>query len=336
MANIEGSTEEKTIVNVSEIKDEKKIKKQDKNVNFDFFQVWKISDSDTKIFDLDDWAQRLPSVLDERNIRYNGDTIRCDGYRIHSPENNPMSILHFARLRDHNVPAVATLNTPELNDVKLEANEYIAEDVSALFDSTNGVLMLQKNIFSLSVYSLATYVNYFWNLNKDEEDMEQIEIRPILRKDAFKLGLNAKKINKLKVKTGNIVRGKNDNAKFKSGLGKVFEVLTKYSGVSIEVTISTTRSKDSVLDKEAVYDSLKEIQAAQGDFKKATIVSGDTGVSVPIDLIKSRITTSKIFSIPVKAFLNPDKVQEYMLQEYSPSYKNFKKQVEGNLEKIPK
>ncbi|WP_338047570.1 DUF6731 family protein, partial [Loigolactobacillus bifermentans] len=179
-------------------------KTQPKNVNFDFFQVWKIGADKKEVpFDFDDWCENLPaseikgeSNLDKRNIRYSGDIIRCDNIFTESPHKNPVTILHFTKLRDSSRPAVATLSTPELTDVSLKANEYIAEDVSALFDSSNYCLMLQKNIFCLSVSSLADYVNYFWNIGKDEKDYELIQFRPILRKDAFKVGLNAKKINK--------------------------------------------------------------------------------------------------------------------------------------------
>ncbi|HJE97436.1 MAG TPA: hypothetical protein K8V00_07420 [Ligilactobacillus acidipiscis] len=313
------------------------LKTQPKKVNFDFFQVWiKSHDGNIKPFDLDDWSEKLPSDnLDERNIRYSGDIIRCDKAECIHPEDHPLTILHFNRLRNSTAPAVATLSTPELTDVELKDNEYIAEDISALFDSTNCVLMLQRNIFSLSVNSLAKYVNYFWNVNKEEEKMDEIEFRPVLIKDAFKTGLKAKRINKFTFKTANVVRGTGVNNIFKSGIGKAIEALETYSGVDVEVTISTTRSKESVLDKEAVHQSIEEIKAHQINFKKAILTSGDEGHSVPIQLINGRLNVDRTFDVPLKKFLDPETVQQDMEQIYSEKYDNFKKEVEDNLVKIP-
>ena len=128
-----------------------------KKVSFDFYQVWKVSNNQEKVFDFDDWCELMETTkkkLDDRNIGYNGDIIRCNNIYVSNAEKNPITILHFLRMRRGTTPAVANLNLPKLQDVKLESDEYIAEDVSALFDSTNYVLMLQKNIFSLSVKAL--------------------------------------------------------------------------------------------------------------------------------------------------------------------------------------
>lgn len=310
---------------------------QAKNVNFDFFQVWVETKNGGKIFDLDDWSEKLPNKnIDSRNIRYNGDIIRCDKVECIHPERNPLSLLHFTRLRNSSAPAVATLSTPELSDVELKADEYIAEDVSALYDSSNSVLMLQKNIFSLSVYSLSKYVNYFWNIGREVDDIEKIKFQPILRKDAFTVGLRAKKINKFTFKTANIVRGTGINNPFKSGISQALQALSTYSGVSIEVSISTTRSKTSVLDQTAVHESIKEIKDHQNNFKKAMVVSGDEGHSIPIDLIGNRLHVSRIFNVPIKAFLDPETVQQDMEEIYSIDHDNFKNKVDANLNKIPR
>lgn len=129
-----------------------------KKVSFDFYQVWKVSNNQEKVFDFDDWCELMETTkkkLDDRNIGYNGDIIRCNNIYVSNAEKNPITILHFLRMRRGTTPAVANLNLPKLQDVKLESDEYIAEDVSALFDSTNYVLMLQKIylVFQLKRYN---------------------------------------------------------------------------------------------------------------------------------------------------------------------------------------
>ncbi|QGG59661.1 hypothetical protein LB003_03725 [Loigolactobacillus bifermentans] len=107
--------------------------------------------------------------------------------------------------------------------------------------------------------------------------------------------------------------------------------MTKYSGVSIEVKISTTRSKNSVLDTAEVIKSVKEIEAHIGDFKRATITSGDSGSSVPIELINSRLHVCRIFEVPIKKFLDQETVQQDMYEMYSPNYDNYKNEVDKNV-----
>ncbi|MES5423469.1 DUF6731 family protein [Lacticaseibacillus paracasei] len=313
----------------------KKTKTQEKKVNFDFFQVWSKTAEEEKVFDIDDWVEKLPSgKLEERNIRYNGDIIRCDNYYVTHPEKNPFTLLHFTRLRNSSAPAVASINVPELNDVDLKEDEYIAEDVSSLFDYTNSVLMFQRNAFSLSITSLAQYVNYFWNRDRAENESELIEFRPILRKDAFKAGLGTKHINKFSFKTANIVPGSGFKL-FQGALGSTIDAMEKYSGVSIEVTISTRQSKKSVLDRSEVVETIKAIQQQQSLFKKATVVSGDSGKSVPIELINGRVETSQMFNVPLKAYLDPETVQQDMNEIYSPDEENFKATVDKNLNAKP-
>lgn len=304
-----------------------------KKVSFDFYQVWKIHNDQEQIFDFDDWCELMNTYKEEvndRNVGYNGDIIRCNKIYVTSEDKNPLTILHFLRMRRGTVPAVANLNLPDLDDVKLKSDEYIAEDVSALFDSTNYVLMLQKNIFSLSVKALQQYVNYFWNENKSDDEKEEIEFRPILRKDSYKRIKKTNKINSFSFKTANLVKPK--QSKFKSSIQNVIDSIKGYDGISVEVKISTTRSKTSVLNAKEVHDSVKEIVDNKDLFKKAVVVSGDGGHSEPIELLKEKLSCVREYTIPMKAFLNPEVVEQDMIATYSPNYNtNYKKIVDENL-----
>ncbi|MCG4285233.1 hypothetical protein K9853_11050, partial [Lacticaseibacillus paracasei] len=77
------------------------------------------------------------------------------------------------------------------------------------------------------------------------------------------------------------------------------------------------------------------IQQQQSLFKKATVVSGDSGKSVPIELINGRVVTSQIFNVPLKAYLDPETVQQDMNEIYSPDEENFKATVDKNLNAKP-
>ena len=306
-----------------------------KKVSFDFYQVWKISNNQEKVFDFDDWCELMEETkkkLDDRNIGYNGDIIRCNNIYVSNAEKNPITILHFLRMRRGTTPAVANLNLPKLQDVKLESDEYIAEDVSALFDSTNYVLMLQKNIFSLSVKAFQQYVNYFWNENRKDDEKEEIEFRPIIRKDSNKRIKKTNKINSISFKTANLVTPFRN--RFKSRIQNIIDSTKGYDGVFVEVKVSTTRSKTSILDAKEVHNSVEEIVNNQELFKRAVVVSGDGNHSELIELLDEKLSCVREYEIPIKAFLNPEKVEEDMIVKYSPNYENYKKIVDDNLEKI--
>lgn len=56
-----------------------------KKVSFDFYQVWKVSNNQEKVFDFDDWCELMETTkkkLDDRNIGYNGDIIRCNNIYV--------------------------------------------------------------------------------------------------------------------------------------------------------------------------------------------------------------------------------------------------------------
>lgn len=303
-----------------------------KKVNFDFYQVWKIHDDQEEVFDFDDWCELMNTQkkeMDDRNIGYNGDIIRCNRIYVANADQNPVTMLHFLRMRRGTTPAVANLNLPKLSDVNLKADEYIAEDASALFDSANYVLMLQKNIFSLSVKALQQYVNYFWNEGKSDDEKEEIEFRPILRKDSYKRSKKANKINSFSFKTANMI--KPFQSKFKTGIQNIINSAKGYDGVSVEIKISTTRSKTSVLNSKEVHDSVDEIINNRELFKKAVVVSGDSGHSEPIELLKEKLSCTREYTIPIKAFLDPEVVEQDMIEKYSPNYNNYKKIVDDNL-----
>lgn len=303
-----------------------------KKVNFDFYQVWKVHDDQENVFDFDDWCELMNTTkkkLDDRNIGYNGDIIRCNRIYVANEDKNPVTMLHFLRMRRGTAPAVANLNLPKLSDVDLKADEYIAEDASALFDSTNYVLMLQKNIFSLSVKALQQYVNYFWNEGKSDDEKEEIEFRPILRKDSYKRSKKANKINSFSFKTANMV--KPIQSIFKTGIQNIIDSAKGYDGVSVEIKISTTRSKTSILDSKKVHDSVDEIVSNKNLFKKAVVVSGDSGHSEPIELLKEKLSCTREYVIPIKAFLDPEVVEQDMIEKYSPNNDKYKEIVDDNL-----
>lgn len=314
-------------------------KKNIKRIRFDFYQVYLHKKGgrikDDSLFDLDDWIELISNVskLAERNVGYNGDIVRCDNVYVDHPDKNPLTIFHFTKLRSGTAPAIANLNLPDLSDVSLKSDEYIAEDVSGLYDSSSHVVMLQKNIFSLSATAISNYMSYFWQKQEGHEQ-DIIEFRPVIRKDAFRSSLKANAFKELIVKTANLKKGLAfpDNI-LSSGLNNVIEAMKQYSGATIEVRIRPRRVKESYLDKEEVKDTINEIEANKQYFKKATVVTENVNqTKETIELLCGLLHIYLEFNIPLKTYLDPSVVQQDMITKYSLNYdERYKDTVDRNL-----
>lgn len=315
------------------------------NVKFDYYQV-SVSNTKSKKgkkktsepFDLTKWMDIVQSKYDDDpanvTMAYFGERIRCDSTTIINPDNNPLAELHFTKLREKNSPAVGSIHLKDLKPVQLSGDEFIAEDVSCIFDPSNYVLMLQKNIYSLSRSSLVEYINYFWNIDREEDDYEYIELNPIFRKDSFKNGKKMANFKKLSFKTGNKNNGQASfNNPFQGDIGKVFKAMQQLKGLNIEVTITASQAKNKQLDHKEVIKIINEIEDQQNLFKSASVsgpISG-TDKSTFIDLMNGKVQSILPFDVPKKHPLDANSVLTSMLAEYRPDGKNMKRVVESNM-----
>ncbi|MGO5298969.1 DUF6731 family protein [Lactobacillus amylovorus] len=307
--------------------------KIEKKVRFDFYQVYIRNDKGSTLFDLNDWVNLISNKkFEDRNIRYNGDIIRCDQAEVVSAEKNPLTFFHFTKLRTSTAPAVASLNLPELNDVTLKSDEYIAEDISGLFDDTNKVVMLQRNIYSLSVKAIETYISYFWQHSGEDRENEIIEFRPIIRRDAYKKIMGSNKYKSIIIRTANL-KNKPFPSIFKSSFSDAIDAMKNYEGATIEVRIKAKRKKDDFLNSDEIQKSIKEINNNNSLFSKATVTVEDNNhVRDVIDLIAGQLHIYMSFLIPKKAYLDPAAVQQRMLEKYSINYDDkYKNTVDKNL-----
>ena len=309
-----------------------------KQVRFDFYQVYVHQSNkrykDDKLFDLDDIWEIINEIseLKDKSIDYNGDIVRCDNIYVNNPDKNPLTVFHFTKLRSDNVPATTSLQLPKLSEVNLKDDEYIAEDVSGLYDHTNHVIMLQKNIFSLSMQAIANYLTYFWQKSDLNREDQIIEFRPVMRKDAFKQAKKAKNIKKLIVKTANLGKDKMfPKNLLSSSLNNIISAMEQYGGSVVEVKITPRRSKDSFLDKDKVQETIKEIEENPKLFTKAVIVDKDQQQDT-IELLAGKIHIYREFNVPTKTYLNPETVQEDIIGYYSLNYDTkFKQTIDNNL-----
>lgn len=297
-----------------------------KTIKFYYFEVHKIDQNNNdQLFNLLQWANCLPkgNNNDDRVLGFLGDDrVRCDRTYSEPHNNKNFDWFHFTKLRDKNIPAKATLEDTDLTDIHLDENEYIAEDMTILFDETNYIAMIQNNIYSLSVGAITKYLNYFWNKGKDEAHYETIELRPIFEKDAFKSAKKGKNFKSIEFTMANSV-----NHNLLSGaIQSVFDSLKIAKGQKIKIKISAGRKSKSVLDSKEIISEINQIEQEtinQGtSFEKATVKWQIDKKYKAIELINGRMCSSLSFDVPLKHSLHRDAVETKMKEEYYPDYEN--------------
>lgn len=137
--------------------------------------------------------------------------------------------LNFLKLRETNIPNKAKINS-EAEPIPLEDDEYIGEDVNALYDEELYILVLQKNKYSLSFSVIEDYLNEIW---KQDEDLD-IFLRPILPQDAFASIENKGTYRKLNVKFDN-VRYSHFAGEAGSTLKDIYESIGSYGCINAEI-----------------------------------------------------------------------------------------------------
>ncbi|AVK60546.1 hypothetical protein C5Z25_01620 [Lactobacillus sp. CBA3605] len=333
-----------------------------KNVKFDYFQVQvsatksaKAKKAEVKMFDLTRWMDMIRPKYEKEpasvTLNFFGEQIRCDHSGMVGVSTRlPLARLHFTKLREKNSPAVGSIHDVKLDPVNLKPDEYIAEDVTALFDPADSVLMLQKNIYSLSRGVLEAYVSELWNAGKKKEDLEYVHLVPVFQKNNFSKGKRASKFESVAFKTANKVSKASFSNPFKGQVGAIFDTMKPLDGVDIEVKITASRKPDTFLKRSGVVEMIDEIQKSRDLFKKAEVsfrngekvntnsveaTGGDNAGLAYIDLMHGKVQSTLPFNIPKKQPLDQDAVWTSMLAEYREDGGNMVNVVKDCLTIVP-
>lgn len=250
-----------------------------RKVKFEYFQVVFRKNDDQReerdrLFDLLVWMDKaMRKSLEGRTYDYRSEQARLEN--AYWDDELGFSFLHFCRLRDTNIPSKAKANDKVI-PLELEDDEYIGEEVSALYDENNHVLMLQRNKYSLGPEGIEEYLNLVWG-----KDNETIYLRPICPPDAIELARNAAEYRKINLRFADI-KGNNEPGilnRLKSPLKKIVGSFGEYEGINAQIIITVGNTKEGTLHEETVKDTLDDIQENRRLFSKAEIAKRDCGDS---------------------------------------------------------
>lgn len=315
------------------------MKSSTKIIKFFYYQLTvdrKIGDGRRKmLFDLTEFATLLKDkTLEERNWEYHGEQVRLKVFQI--DENN---ILHmqFERLTNNGMPYIAKEFIEEEKDVPLEEDEFIANDVNAIFDLENCVFMLQRNIQSLSQIAIENYINYFWNLIRNDDEKEIISFNPIINNSIYSEAKSKKEIKKLTIKTANKYDSKKGIRQKTSDLidgvlGKIIEASKPADGLNLELTFSTSRSPTDTMDDKEVLKIIQQIEKQPFLFDKAQVsVISDNNRTEILNLLNALLMDYDIIEQPPKTRLNPNVIRDLMVRAYLPVHEGKNRKHDINV-----
>ena len=191
----------------------------------------------------------------------------------------------------------------------MDEDEYIGEDVSILYDDSNGICMLQKNRFSLSYKKIAEW------LTLSCAKGYRVCLRPISDNDLFGK-IRGKNIRNFDITLANL---KGTESAGNPSLNQIIRCAKYFDGVTANVKIGVGRSKHDCLNGSTVGLLLNEIQSFKNRFSKAKVTisdKDDSNIEV-LDLLDIVLASDINIAIKEKKILNFNELIIKMQKEYN-------------------
>lgn len=297
-----------------------------RKVKFEYYQLFIRKEGEDKyeLFDLTEWMDFVKNIsLEKRSKDYNGERARLE----EDPDFNYF-FLHFVRLRATNIPSKAKIDTV-VEPFELDDDEYLGEEVSALYDENKSILMLQRNKFSLGPSGIQEYVNLMW----PEED--EIELRAIPIPNSFDLAKKPKIYRKLNLRLADIDKKVSPSILegFKSPIKNFVSTYGEYEGINAQILITVGTQKDSELNEQAMRETIDDIENNKDLFSKAeiSIRDHDSAPVETIDLFDGQAHDFSTFRLETRGTLSHYAVAEAMYMLYHPEKRNRQADIKSYL-----
>ncbi|MBO0962395.1 hypothetical protein J1P26_22085 [Neobacillus sp. MM2021_6] len=276
-----------------------------KYVNFDYFHVTcRPKDSLPAVRDVPFDLRAIFSILEnkelvERTVQYKQEQARMEHFSFMAHTQNLWDI-YFTRLRDFNLPSKAKKNSKSV-PVNLDDDEYIGENVSAIYDQSCNIIMIQRNRYSLGPSAIEEYFNQFCDPN------EEINLRPIYVSDMQTRVKSADSVRKLRIKFSD-VKNANENVTGDS-LKKWLNIFDDYDTIAGEILLTVGRKRKATLGGnlkglvDEIYENQDLVSHAQASIKKTELADNEV-----IDLFNDNAHDIATFQVPPRAVLNHEAV----------------------------
>lgn len=231
-----------------------------RKVRIEYYQVVKAPKDDTgnkdQLFKLEILINKASNLgIGDRTYNYYQEEARLDQYKYNKLDD--YWYLNFVRLRQTKIPSKAKRNSIA-EPIKLAQDEYIGEDVTALYDCKNNILALQRNRDSLSSTGIENYLSQLY-----DSDVYDIYLRPIPINNINSKLERAQIYRKLTMRFACATNKKRKNINALS-FGRLFQYFDRFNPQVATVTLSLGHVQKGSLDSETIKDTLKEIDEASG------------------------------------------------------------------------
>lgn len=285
-----------------------------KYVKFDYFQVTcrpkgapeSVRDG---VYDLRNILKQWENMdLHDRTVTYKQEQARLETFN-YNPDSGYLWDMYFGRLRDFNIPSRAFVNSPS-EPIDLDDDEYIGENVSAIYDENHYIIMIQRNRYSLGPSAIEEYINTF------VYDDEEINLRPIKIPNPVGKFKSAEYVRKLRVKFADVnkVHELGDN---KPSLTKWVGILNEYEPINAEIILSVGRKGKKSLGGnlrgfvEELLENKEYVSKAEASLKKDDLSEVEV-----VDLFDENAHDITTFTVPPRTTLNHEAVIYEMKELY--------------------
>ncbi|WP_066307795.1 DUF6731 family protein [Bacillus sp. FJAT-29814] len=276
-----------------------------KYVNFDYFHVvCRPKNSAPTFRDVPFDVRAIFSIMEnkdlaERTIQYKQEHARMEQFSFMGHTQNLWD-MYFTRLRDFNLPSKAKKNSKSV-PVDLDDDEYIGENVSAIYDQTCNIIMIQRNRYSLGPSAIEEYFNQFCNPN------EEIHLRPIYVTDMQTRVKSADSVRKLRIKFSDVKKA-SENVTGDS-LKRWLTAFDDYETIAGEIVLTVGRKRKASLGGnlkglvDEIYANQDLVSHAEASIRKTELADNEV-----IDLFNDNAHDIATFLLPPRAILNHEAV----------------------------
>jgi hypothetical protein len=287
-------------------------------VRFDFYQF--IDHEDGSVCNINDLLNEIYNLpIKDREMTYFGNGARLDNYEI---IDDFLVYFHMTRLRDEGIASTKSTDN-ELNDIDLGSDEFIAEDINCLFDTSANVIVIQRNSHSLSIKGVGKYLEKMYSKVHDEKEIE-LDIEFVKNKETFSKVKRTDQFNKLTLRAASAIKNPLTGP-VKKVTGIFSGIFDQFDGEEVTITISAGKGKNKKeLKKNSVLQTVQMIKDDKSLFSKALVTGkeGDAPVET-FDLINGRLLLYRTFSttkikdnVTRKIHLNPEAVKNDIVDQY--------------------
>jgi len=260
-----------------------------KRVRFDYFQVWCRRHDNEKnfiyeeLFDLENILIKAQSIdVKDRKYNFGGENAilqTVDNLR-QIKDKKCLWGLQFIRGRENDLPGIVKPDgTFEYMD--LPDDEYMGEEVTAIYDSELAVIVIQRNRDSLSPSGIETYFKLIYM-------GEDIFFKPIITPDVYTKLQNEKNFRVFDVSFANLRNSQLTTNK--KALLSIFKAVEDFDPINAEFKFTMGQFKKiDGLAEQAVMDTLRELNGQKEVTRLEVTVIEDDGNSKFYNLIEDRV-----------------------------------------------